>query len=443
MKRIMQVLAVWVLSLGLLWPHDADARGLVRDSEIERTLNEMSAPILQAAGLAPATVDIYMINDRGLNAFVAGGRNIFLNTGLIIELDTVEELLGVVAHEAGHIAGGHEARRAINVRNAQGPALLGLLVGIAAGVAGGGEAGTAVIAGSQGTVQRILLRYNRAEEAAADQAGVSYLARAGVNPEGLLRVLERFRGQEVLAIGNVDPYVQTHPLGTERMSLLQRRIDELRGRTWQTDPERDYWHARMRAKLRGFLDHPRAVLNQLADEPVTEFTLYAQAAALHRLPSTPDALRTVDQLIAKRPRDPFYIELKGQILLESGNAPAAIPQYREAIRLAPGEPLMMAALGRALLQLNSSAGDAEALEVLKEARSLDLADAAALRDLALAYDRVGDRGMATLATAERYALVGNVRDAVGLARRASVILSQGSPGWLRAQDILKLHMPEK
>ncbi|MFK7945043.1 MAG: M48 family metalloprotease [Paracoccaceae bacterium] len=421
----------------------ADARGLIRDSEIERTLKSMSAPVLQAAGLAPASVDIFIINDDSLNAFVAGGRRIFLHTGLLIDLETPEELLGVIAHEAGHIAGGHEARRAINFRNAQGPALVGLLVGIAAGVAGGGEAGAALAAGTQGAVRRSLLNFNRAEEASADQAGLTYLRAARVNPEGLLKVLERFRGQEVLSIGNIDPYILTHPLGTERMSLLQRKIEADQGKTWPEDPDRVYWHERMRAKLEGFLRSPERVLNDLVDAPETEATLYAQAVALHRLPATREALAAVDKLIAKRPNDPFYIELKGQILLESARATEAVPAYRRASKLAPNEPLIKSGLGRALLQLNTSAANAEALAVLQKARADDLADAAALRDLATAYDRAGDAGMATLATAERYALVGNTKGAVRLARRAEGLLTKGSTGWLRAQDILKLKTNEE
>ena len=379
-----------------------------------------------------------MVNDRSINAFVAGGRRIFLNTGLLMELDTPEEVLGVIAHETGHIVHGDETRRAIDLRNARGPALIGLLAGIAAGAAGGGEAGAAIAGGTAGIINRMMLSHSRTQEAAADQAAVSFLRSADIDPDGLLKVLERFRGQEVLAIGNLDPFVLTHPLSTERMSLLERRINEVSGQKWPDDPDRDYWHHRMRAKLTGFLKDPASVLAKLEREPETEFTLYTKAVALHRLPEPKAAVKTVDQLISMRPNDPFYIELKGQILLESGNAAEAVPAYRQAVRLAPKEPLLKAGLGRALLQSDDPAANAEALEVLQEARREDLADASALRDLATAYDRAGERGMATLATAERYALTGDVQSAVSLAHRAVSILPTGSPGWLRAQDILAL-----
>lgn len=421
----------------------ADAQSLVRDAEIEGTIKRMSAPIFQAAGLSPDSVELYMVNARSLNAFVVGGRRIFLHTGLMMDLETPEQLLGVIAHEAGHIAGGHEARRAINLRNAQGPALLGVLLGIAAGVAAGSpEVGTALATGSQGALQRSLLRYNRSEEASADQAGLSYLIRAGINPNGLQQVIERFRGQEVLSVGNVDPYILTHPLGTERISLLERTVANAQTNAWPNDPDRTYWHKRMRAKLIGFLDDPTRVLDNLEVETETELTLYTKAIALHRLPDPDAAIATLDRLIASRPNDPYYFELKGQVLHESGRSPQAVASYRRAVALAPKEPLLKAALGRALLQLNDARANAEALEVLQDARSDDLGDVSALRDLATAYERAGDRPMATLATAERFALVGNFKDAARMAGRAAKLLPNGSPGWLRAQDILKLDRPK-
>ncbi|MGF1501619.1 MAG: M48 family metalloprotease [Paracoccaceae bacterium] len=417
---------------------EAQRIGFIRDAEIERTLSRMSDPIFRAAGLRPEAVEIYIVNDRSLNAFVAGGARMFLHTGLLIELESPEETLGVIAHEAGHIAGGHQTRRMINLRNAQGPALIALLAGIAAGVAGGGEAGIALGSGAQGAIQRAILRYNRGEEASADQAALRYLEAAQIDPEGLYRVLERFRGQEVFAVGNTDPYILTHPLSTERMLLIEREIQEAGNRIYPDRPEQDYWYARMRAKLEGFLDRPDRVLNRIEDLPEDEVTLYRKAIALHRLPAPREALAAMDRLLALRPGDPFYLELKGQILHESGRAEAAVPAYRDAVRAAPNEPLLKAGLGRALLALDRTDADREALAVLQEARAEDRGDTAALRDLATAYSRAGDQGMATLATAERFALQGRTEDAVLMAKRASAILPRGGPAWLRAQDILAL-----
>ncbi|MBK0397981.1 M48 family metalloprotease [Limibaculum sp. M0105] len=438
-SRLARLTAAAVIGLGATLPNLAHAFGLIRDAEIERTLADMSAPVFSAAGLSPATIDIYIINDPSLNAFVAGGRNVFLHTGLLVQLGTPEELIGVIAHETGHIAGGHLTRRMINLRNAQGPALIGLLLGIAAAAAAGsGDAGAAIAAGSQSLITRNLLRFNRGEEAAADQAALDYMARARVNPEGMLKVLERFRGQEVLSVGNLDPYTLTHPLSTQRMQLIEREVAESKGRSYPSDPERDYWHGRMRAKLEGFLSNPQRVLDKYENAEETEQVLYAKAVAYHRLPDQAKALAAMDRLLALRPNDPFYLELKGQLLFEQAHPEEAVSYYRKAVAAAPDEPLLKAGLGRVLIALNTKATDAEALKVLESARRDDPGDPSMLRDLAIAYSRAGNDGMAALVTAERFALNGDRKDAALHARRASTILPQGSPGWLRAQDIVAL-----
>ena len=441
MRQLRQLIVIVAL-LAFAWPGGARAATLIRDAEIEQTLRELSAPLMQAAGIAPSTVNIYIIQDRSLNAFVAGGRNIFLYTGLLMELETPEELMGVIAHEVGHLAGGHQALRAAQIRDAQGAAILGLLIGIGVGIAGGGDAGAAVPAVTQGVVTRQLLANTRAQEAAADQAALSYLERAGVSPKGLQDVIEMFRGQEILAIGSVDPYVVTHPLSTNRLALIDRRVEEAAGRSYSQDPERTYWHARLRAKLEGFLRDPHRVLGDVEGKPDDEMTLYRKAVAYHKMGDLDRSLAAVDRLIAMRPGDAFYQELKGQILLESNRAEDAIPHYRRAVELKPSIPLLKSALGHALLQPDRGKLNAEALAILKEARNADLADIAALRDLSVAYQRAGDTGMATLASAERYALSGDVKTAVQLARRAAAVLPNGSPGWLRAQDVLRLEKDE-
>ena len=436
LKRLAGALA---LLAAIVLPLGAGAATLIRDAEIERTLSRMSAPVFSAAGLTPSSIEIYVIADSSLNAFVAGGRNIFLHTGLLTKLDTPEKLVAVIAHETGHIAGGHLARRAITLREAKGPAMLGMLLAVAAGIAGGGEAGVAVAAGSQQVLMRNMLRYNRAEEAAADQAALDYLARAKVNPKGMLQVLQLFRGQEVLSFGNLDPYTLTHPLSTQRVQLIEREVGAAQARSFPEDPERAYWHARMRAKLEGFLQDPQRVLDRYEGAEESEFVLYAKAVAWHRLPDESRALAAMDRLLARRPQDPFYLELKGQILFERNKPEAAVGYYRRAVSEAPDEPLLKSGLGRVLLALGNASADAEALKVLEEARRLDEADASMLRDLAIAYDRAGNRAMATLATAERFALSGDTEDAALHAERAASILPQGSPGWLRAQDIIALH----
>ena len=312
MRHLLKYLVAGTVALALNLQPLMAAAGLIRDAEIERTLKSMSAPIFKAAGFPPDKIDIYILNDKTLNAFVANGSNMFLHTGLLQTLETPEELLAVIAHETGHISGGHQARRQINFRNARGPALLGLLVGIAAGVAGGGgAAATALAAGSQSAVLRTLLRYNRGEESAADQAALQFLDRADIDPSGMARVFGRFRGQELLTIGNVDPFILTHPLSSARLQLIDRRIAEAAGRQFPEDPDRDYWHGRMRAKLIGFLDSPERVLDRLEGQDETEEVLYTKTVALYRLPAMADAIAAADRLIALRPQRPVLYRAQG------------------------------------------------------------------------------------------------------------------------------------
>ena len=438
-RRIWTLLTAAALCFGLA--QTAGARSFVRDAEIERTLRMMSAPVFRAAGIGPDDVRIFILQDPALNAFVAGGRNMVLFTGLLREMKEPETVMGVIAHEVGHITGGHLARRQIVARELAGPALIGsLLAAVAAGAAGSPEAAAAIALGGGSATQRSLLAFSRAEEASADQAAVAYMNRAGVDPEGMLAILRRFKGQEVFQSGRIDPYAQSHPLSAERIALLEERIAQSPARGRSASPEIQYWFQRMRAKLDGFTDRPERVLARLEQdpEPDSELNVYRRAIALHRTGRPDAALATVDRLIAMRPQDAFYHELKGQILFESARPAEAVAAYRQAARLAPDEPLIAGWLGRALLASGLPGADAEALRILEASARDDPGEPGVLRDLAQAYARAGRDGDAALATAERLALVGDPEGAVRMARRAMDLLPTGSPGWRRADDIAAL-----
>lgn len=429
------------LALGSAAPAQAQSRTFIRDAEIESTLRRLSDPIFQAAGLDPASIDIFLLQDGTLNAFVAGGRTMVLNTGLLQRFPQAETLIGVIAHETGHISGGHVTRRAAMARELRGPALMAVILGTAAAAAaGGGQAAAAAAIGGQGAVQRIMTAYTRAEEAAADQAAVSYMTRAGVDPEGMLAILRLFKGQEVFRSDRIDPYLLSHPLSSERISLLEDRIARSTARGATLDPQIAYWHERMRAKLDGFIDRPERVLArvQQSDQPDSEFNLYRRAIAEHKAARADVALQTLDRLLRLRPDDPFYWELRGQILFESARPAEAIEPLRRAVALAPAEPLIAGLLGRALLAAGGPRAEAEALATLQRAARDDPGEPMLLRDLAQAYARAGDDGMAALTTAERMAMTGSPRDAAMMARRAMDLLPQGSPGWLRADDLAAL-----
>ena len=411
----------------------AAAQSLIRDAEIERTLDRLAAPVLEAAGLSPGRVEILIAEDPSLNAFVATPQAMVLHSGLLSRFERPETLIGVIAHEAGHIAGGHLQRRAIAARQLQGPAAVAMALAIAAGAAGGGEAAAALAIGGPEAARRSFLSHTRAEEAAADQAALDAMTGAGIDPDGMLDILRSFAGQEVFLSDRLDPYAVTHPLSSERIALLERRVAAASTRGARLDPELAYWHDRMQTKLDAFLERPERVLARLErEDPEAETTLYARAIALHRMARTEEALAELERLLRRRPDDPFFWELRGQILLEAGRADEAVEPLRRAVALAPDEPLIRGLLGRALL----GAGDPrEALETLERAARDDPGDARVLRDLAYAYARAGRDGDAALATAERLAVAGAFQEAHRQARRAQDLLPEGSPGWLRADDI--------
>jgi predicted Zn-dependent protease len=414
----------------------AAAQGLVRDAEIERTLQGIAGPLFRAAMLNPASVHLYIVNDRAPNAFVTGGQNIFLHTGMLTELRSIDELRAVIAHETGHIAGGHVARRGLAMQGPRGIAAIGMLGALAAGVGGSPQAGVAIATGAGQVAQRSALAHSRAEEASADQAGLRYMAAAGSDPQAMLEVLGHFRGQEMLSARNMDPYARDHPMWSERMALIEERVAAMEPGRAPSD-EDAYRHRRMVAKLDAFLDAPSETLRGYPDDG-SEVAVMARAIAYHRQPDPDRALAGADALIALRPDDPYYAELKGQMLLETGRATEAAADYRRAVELAPEEPLILAGLGRALLNMNDDAVLAEARDALARSAEADRRNPGALRDLALAEARLGNEGAAALATAERFVIEGSAADAWRNAERAVALLPAGSPGWRRAQDVISM-----
>ena len=411
------------------------AMSFVRDAEIEATLKRMSAPIFRAAGMSPESIKIFLVNDKSLNAFVIG-RNMVFHTGLLEQLESPEELLGVIAHETGHIAGGHGIQRRDAVQNAQGPVLLGTILGIAAAAAGAGGAGAAIIAGSQTVAQRSILAYTRGQESAADQAAISYLEAIRVNPEGMLVTLERLKAVEIVTVGNPNPYTLTHPLSSQRIALLRQRVKNSRARDVQVSTETRYWHTRMRAKLQGFLDNPIRSLQRTPSSDSSESATLVRAVAYHRSLDLNAALREVDALLNLRPDDAYYHELKGQILFESGSAPEAARSYERAVALAPNEPLLLVAYGRALLSLSNPEDDRRARDVLIAATREEKLNSEVWRNLSQAESRLGNELGATLATAEFQALRGSLKAAERNAKYVQKNAPTGSPSWIRASDII-------
>ena len=354
---------------------------------------------------------------------------------MITALKRPEALQAVLAHEIAHIANGHLTRRAANARVANRVTAIGFALATAAAIKGEGQAAAGIAGGTANSARRVFFSHTRAEEASADQAGLRYLAQAGIDPSAMGDVMELFRGQEALRPGRQDPYAITHPLSRDRLRAIKGYVAGLKSTTRPSTAETNYWYDRMDAKLQGFLRKPAYVLRRKTAKGNGETAVLRRAIAYHRQPSPKRAVAEMAQLLKMRPRDPYYHELHGQILLEQRQINGAIAAYKNAVSLAPNEPLILAGLGNAYLASETPAGEREALRILQKARGRDPGDPGLLRSLALAHARNGQNGLASVATAERYAILGRFADAKTHAERAMGVLPRGSSGWLRAQDV--------
>src|SRR6056297_1020011 len=427
--RILAVLLVLVVTLSA----PARALTLLRDPDIEHGLKQLAAPVLRAAGLSADRVDILVIDAPSLNAFVVDANSIFLHSGLILRMDNPAMLQSVIAHEAAHITNGHLMRRPVNLCNARTAAALGtVLAGIAGAAAGSGEFAAGAAAGIQGAAMRGFFSHTRAEENAADTSGMRYLHAAGIDLSGAVQVMDLFRGQESLSLTRQDAYARTHPLSRDRFRRVRALAEAQAGKA-APDPQADYWFARVKGKLSAFQRSPKWTLTRAGESGFEDVRLLRGAVAHHRRSDLGRALPAIDAAVAQRPQDPFLYELKGQILMASRNFRAATAAYGRAVNLAPENALILGSYGRALL---AEGKVSQAQDYLERSRSRDGRDSRVMRDLAQAEAQMGNRGMASVLTAERYAMAGRLKDARIHAERASGLVPRGSPGWRRAQDIL-------
>ena len=413
----------------------ASGQSLIRDAEIEETIRIYSEPIFAAAGLVPSNVETYIINDPSLNAFVAGGQRVFIHTGLITELDRPAQLIGVIAHETGHISGGHLSRTQEALAGATLPIIIGTLLGAAAIAAGSPDAGIAGIQLGQHVAQRSVLSYSRTQESAADQAAVKFLDQTGQSSKGLLETFDRFSDQEVLAGRNQDPYVRSHPLSRERIGALENLVNNSRFSNVPDKPDHVARYNMMKAKIIGFLGKPLTTFRRYPESDQSIHARYARALAYYRIPEIETALAAFDELVAEQPDNPYFHEIKGQVLLEFGRPRDAIPSYRKAVKLAPHQPLLRVGLSQAIIATEDPSLNKEAMDQLLKSLRDDPENTFAWHNLAIAYHRDGQDGMADYATAERHYRANNLGQAQIHAARAIKVLKQGTPAWNRTLDI--------
>ncbi len=418
---------------------------LIRDAEIEQLLRDYTLPILRVAGLAQQNVQVVIIQDRSFNAFVMDGRHIFVNAGALMDAKTPNEIIGVLAHETGHMAGGHLSRMRQQLATAQTASIIAMLLGIGAVVAGGANAGNpaAAILGPQETIRRSLLSYVRQQEEQADRAGVKFLTASGQSPKGMYDTFKRMADEALFAAHTADPYLQSHPLPAERVEALQGLARS--SPTWdkKDSPELQLRHDLMRAKLFGFLDRGDAVARRY---PITDQSLaakYARAISTYRHADLRVAIGQIDALIAAQPNNPYFYELKGQALLEGGKSDEAIAPLHRAIALAPKPALIQVLLAQALNAQNNPKSAEEAVTLLRTALAQEPESADGFAQLAVAYGRKGDLAQADLASATSAFMRGDGPTARQLAARAKTRFPIGSPGWVKADDIVATARPNQ
>jgi predicted Zn-dependent protease len=409
---------------------------LIRDQEIESIIRLYATPLFQAAGLDPRAINVYLVQDPSLNAFVMGGQNLFIHTGLLMTAEDPLEVIGVIAHETGHIAGGHVAQRIGAAQDASTTMLVAQLLGILGAIASGrGEVAGVVMSGAGDIALKGLLSFTRSQEQAADQAAITYLHAAGLSPDGLLTFMGRLRGQEVLMATNQDPYLTTHPLTRERIAYLEEQDSKSPERGKPAPPELVELHKRLRAKLIGYLESRAVVMREFPADDQSLPSRYAHALLEYREGHLDKALQIVDTLLAEEPDDPFFLEMKGQMLFEYGRLKEALPVFEKAVQVMPRAQQIRLLLARTQIELNSPDYDKAAVKNLQLVLQAEPNNGFAWRFAAVAYGRLGDEGMAALALAEAALSRGKNDDALLYAERARDMLANGSPAWVQAEDV--------
>ena len=439
-NAIYTLMLTLTVAAGLMRPaiaqnDDGGPISLLRDAEIETILRTWWTPIVLAAGLDPHAVHIYIVNDPRLNSFVAGGQNLFLNSGTLLRSTSPNQIVGIMAHETGHIAGGHLSRAPAAMHKATIASLIAMVAGAAVAVAGHSpDAGAAAILGGAGVGEQSYMHFSVGIEAAADHAAMTFLDRAHMSARGLLQFFHILEQEELLSAEREDPYLRDHPLTRDRVAYIEEHVAHS---PWSNVPDPPAWiamHARMKAKLAAFLDPPAQTLATYKADDDSIPARYARAIAYYRIPELKKALALIDGLIAQSPRDPYFRELKGQMLFENGKVKDAIAPYQRAVALDPGSALLKIELAQVELEDGDKALVPQAMTLLNAASTYEGDNGELWRLLAIAYGRSGDMGMMSLSLAEQGMATGSYADARQQAMRAVKLLPPGAQRQ-RAQDI--------
>ena len=435
-RLLRAALALALLGHAVVAPAQEAGPSILRDAETEAFFNDLARPMIVAAGMDPRNVHVVLVGDPSINAFAGGGQNVFIHSGLIIAADNAGELQGVIAHELGHLSGGHNVRSSEGSGPAGRISLLSLLLAGAAVAVGAGAAGMAILGGGLQIAQGQYLAFSRDQESRADAAGAQFLSVAHISGKGSIDFFKKLQGQEFrLAIKQDNEYDRTHPLSGTRIANLEATYKADAAYNTPVDPALQARFKRIKGKLIGFVDEPPHVMTLYPPSDTSDGARYARAYAWHRSAYADAAAGEVDALLARQPSDAYFLELKGQILLEGGKPVEAVPILRRAVAAAKGEPLIATLLGNALVATEAPADMAEAEPLLKRAIAQDPENPLAWYQLGVIYDRRRDEPRAALAQAESYTLSGDIKGAAAKARFARNGLTKGTRDWLRADDI--------
>lgn len=409
---------------------------LLRDTETERLLKSYEDPLAKADGLDPAAIHLYLVNDNSVNAFVAEGQNMFIQTGMIMFAKTPNELIGVMAHESGHIKAGHLTRDTAAMSKAEIPMILSMIAGLAAMAVGAGEAGMAVMMAGQQIAEGQFMAFSRVQEATADQIALKALNATHQSPEGLLHTFQRFAAEEAMSAYHPDPWIQSHPVGQDRVALLEQEVDASPYKDVKDSPQATHAFLMMQAKLEGYVLAPKDVFNRFPLTDQSEPARYARAMAWSRVPDFKKALTETNALIKDEPRNPYFYELLGQIYVNLAKPELGIPAFQKSVDLLPDAPQLRVGLAAAQLATEQRNWAKPALDNLKRAIVYENDDAFTWYEMAQAYSDLDNQPMADLSTAEQMYAIGAYAKAALFARRAQGSLAQGSRDWLRAGDIM-------
>ncbi|MEI9900386.1 MAG: M48 family metalloprotease [Hyphomicrobium sp.] len=433
---------------GAASPATAQNLPLIRDTEIENVLNDYAKPLFKAAGFGSGRIKVRIVQNDAFNAFVLDGKNVFVHTGTLMQANTPNEVIGVIAHETGHITGGHMAALRARIAKDQTRSLLAQILGIglivAGGVAGGdsasslGGAGQGVLFGGNEVIMRSLLAERRQQESAADQAGLTFLQATQQSGRGMLTTFERFAAQEYISDAQKDAFARSHPLSLDRLARLRKLVETSAYYNNKDAPELQLRHDLMRAKLSGYLEKPQTVFNRYPAEDQSLPARYARALARYFMGGAgalEAALADVDGLIAARPSYPYFWEVKGDLLMRAGRNRDAIPALRQAIKLDPNASLIRVQLAGALQDDPSPQAITESVALLRKSL-IDDENSRAFRLLANSYYKQGKQPEADAMIAQAYFLEGDLKQAQLFAKRAQTRLRSGTPEWLKNDDII-------